>query len=88
MAAEPIVADRRHAEVICHGETPSRGVAEIQGRTVTPPGVGFAEATVAMPLRALMTKVLLSPSFDHGPCGTSLKSTNFQSVTSVSSIPR
>src|SRR5204862_5995157 len=38
--------------------------------------------------RAAMTKVLLSPSFDHGPGGTSLKSTNFQSVTSVSSMPR
>src|SRR5436853_7451232 len=32
-----------------------------------------------------MTKGLLSPNLAHGPIGTSLKSTNFQSVTSVDS---
>jgi hypothetical protein len=34
-------------------------------------------------LRPLMTNVLFSPKVDHGPGGTSLKSTNRQSVTSV-----
>ena len=47
-----------------------------------------ASASVLPFLRSLITKVLLSPKVDHGPCGTSLKSTNFQSVTSVSFNPR
>jgi len=46
------------------------------------------EATRSSRLRSLMTKVLLSPNRDHGPRGTSLKSTNCQSVTSVSFKPR
>gem|GEM_PF-3769958 len=57
------------------------------GWMVTPPGLG-PSTRVFPALRALRTKVLLSPCFDHGPDGTSLKSTNFQSVTSVSLIPR
>jgi hypothetical protein len=39
-------------------------------------------------LRAVNTNVLLSPTFAQGPTGTSLNSTNFQSVTSVGSNPR
>src|SRR5437667_140054 len=35
-------------------------------------------------MRRSSTKGLFSPSCDHGPCGTSLYSTNFQLVTSVS----
>ena len=46
-------------------------------------------STSAAPFfRSLMTKVLSSPSVDHGPRGTSLKSTNLQSVTSVGCNPR
>ena len=59
-----------------------------QGRIVTPPGVGFGSDDLVSPLRAFWTKVLLSPCFDQGPWGTSLNSTNFQSVTSVSCMPR
>src|SRR5205814_7869998 len=43
---------------------------------------------VAVFLRSLITNVLFSPRVDHGPRGTSLKSTNFQSVTSVLCRPR
>jgi len=39
-------------------------------------------------LRPLMTNVLFSPKVDHSPRGTSLNSTNRQSVTSVSFSPR
>src|SRR5262249_45131368 len=35
-----------------------------------------------------MTNVLFSPCVDHGPRGTSLNSTNLQSVTSVGFNPR
>src|SRR5438874_13527238 len=44
--------------------------------------------SVALFLRSLITNVLFSPRVDHGPRGTSLKSTNFQSVTSVLCRPR
>jgi hypothetical protein len=37
---------------------------------------------------SLMTKVLFSPRVDHGPRGTSVKSTNLQSVMSVCLSPR
>src|SRR5438046_10630993 len=47
-----------------------------------------ASASALPFLRSLITKVLLSPKVDHVPCGTSLKSTNLQSVTSVSFSPR
>jgi hypothetical protein len=47
-----------------------------------------ASASSLSDLRSLVTKVLFSPRVDHGPCGTSLNSTNFQSVTSVSFNPR
>src|SRR5438552_7618872 len=43
---------------------------------------------VAPFLRSLITNVLFSPRVDHGPRGTSLKSTNLQSVTSVGCSPR
>src|SRR4029077_9128093 len=43
---------------------------------------------VAPFLRSLITNVLFSPRVDHGPRGTSLKSTNLQSVTSVLCSPR
>ena len=39
-------------------------------------------------LPLLITNVLFSPKVAHGPCGTSVKSTNRQSVTSVSFSPR
>src|SRR6476469_4094120 len=44
--------------------------------------------SVAPFLRSLITNVLFSPRVDHGPRGTSLKSTNLQSVTSVLCSPR
>ena len=45
---------------------------ERYGWTVTPPGVGLGPSTKAVtPLRALMTKVLLSPCFEHLTCGVS-----------------
>lgn len=44
--------------------------------------------SVAVFFRSLITNVLFSPSVDHGPRGTSLKSTNRQSVTSVLCSPR
>jgi len=47
-----------------------------------------ASASALPFLRSLITKVLFSPWVDHGPRGTPLKSTNFQSVTSVSFNPR
>ncbi len=47
-----------------------------------------ASASALPVFRSLITKVLFSPKVDHGPCGTSLKSTNLQSVTSVSLNPR
>src|SRR6478609_3261918 len=38
--------------------------------------------------RLLITNVLFSPKVAHGPCGTSVNSTNRQSVTSVCFSPR
>src|SRR5215471_10016800 len=52
------------------------------------PGCFFASTRRVPDFRSLITKVLFSPSFDHGPRGTSLNSTNCQSVTSVSFKPR
>src|SRR5436309_8565475 len=47
-----------------------------------------ASASALPVFRSLITKVLFSPKVDHGPRGTSLKSTNLQSVTSVGCSPR
>ncbi len=61
--------------------------AHAQGTRLTKDDGAFflrLDQSVARDLRWLMTKVLLSPSLAQGPGGTSLKSTNFQSVTSVS----
>src|SRR5713101_4497286 len=52
------------------------------------PPLLFARTKRVPVFRSLVTKVLFSPNFDHGPRGTSLKSTNCQSVTSVSLKPR
>src|SRR5207244_11217440 len=58
-------------------------------RAVTPSLVRVKpSATFTLFLRPLMTNVLFSPKVDHDPRGTSLKSTNRQSVTSVSFSPR
>jgi len=58
-------------------------------RAIAPLSVRFgASASSLSDLRSLVTKVLFSPRVDHGPRGTSRKSTNLQSVTSVSFNPR
>src|SRR5215813_230348 len=58
-------------------------------RTMLPASFRFNRSvTFTSFLRLLITKVLFSPKVDHGPCGTSLKSTKRQSVTSVCFSPR
>src|SRR6266516_7378445 len=57
-------------------------------RTTGPPlGLGASASSTPF-LRSLTTNVLFSPKADHGPRGTSLNSTNLQSVTSVGCSPR
>src|SRR4030095_560107 len=65
----------------------SRGLW-IGERRYRPMIVPSFSTSVAVFLRSLITKVLFSPRVDHGPRGTSLNSTNLQSVTSVDSSPR
>src|SRR3954462_137696 len=51
-------------------------------RLMTPTSFGFnCSVTFTAFPRLLITKVLFSPKLAHGPRGTSLKSTNRQSVT-------
>src|SRR5439155_18607633 len=58
-------------------------------RAITPTWFGLNRSVTFTPfLRLLITNVLLSPEVAHGPLGTSLKSTNRQSVTSVCFSPR
>jgi hypothetical protein len=58
-------------------------------RAIAPLSVRLgASANFSPFFRSLITNVLFSPWVDQGPRGTSLKSTNFQSVTSVSFNPR
>src|SRR5437870_12866126 len=58
-------------------------------RTTAPPSARFDASANSMPvLRSRITNVLFSPRVDHGPCDTSLNSTNRQSVISISFNPR
>src|SRR5213078_3875748 len=58
-------------------------------RAITPTSFCLNRSVTFTPfLRLLITNVLLSPKVAHGPLGTSLKSTNRQSVTSVCFSPR
>src|SRR5436305_14129474 len=57
-------------------------------RAIARPSARFDASANSLPvLRSLITKVLFSPSVDHGPRDASLNFTTRQSVTSVSFHP-
>src|SRR6266446_1988728 len=73
---------------IHHANTPIRcGFDDYRASTPTSFRLNRS-ASLMLFLRPLMTNVLFSPKVDHGRGGTSLNSTNRQSVTSVSFSPR
>jgi len=80
---------RRRVSGECRTYRDQNRVTEKAYRTTAPPSARFDASANSLPvLRSLITNVLFSPSVDHGPRDTSLKSTKRQSVTSVSFNPR